>query len=84
MSDDKKPGGISRAASQIKAVFRRKSGEAASGSEAAAKTPKYHYTDPDDSSIGTEADPSQAPLMEHLKANIVITRRQDYCATCSC
>ena len=67
MSDDKKPGGISRAASQIKAVFRRKSSGADSGSEAAVKTPKYHYTDPDDSTIGTEADPSQAPLMEHLK-----------------
>lgn len=66
MSDDKKPGGISRAASQIKAVFRRKSGETASSAEA-AKTPKYHYTDPDDSTIGTESDPSQAPLMEHLK-----------------
>jgi len=67
MSDDKKPGGISRAASQMQALFRRKSEETKLQSET-GKSPKYLYSDaPDDKVIGTEEDPSQAPLMEHLK-----------------
>ena len=67
MSDDKKPGGISRAASQMQALFRRKSEEIKLQSET-GKSPKYLYSDaPDDKVIGTEEDPSQAPLMEHLK-----------------
>ena len=67
MSDDKKPGGISRAASQMKALFRRKSEETKLQSET-GKSPKYLYSDAqDDKVIGTEEDPSQAPLMEHLK-----------------
>ncbi len=67
MSDDKKPGGISRAASQMQALFRRKSEETKLQSET-GKSPKYLYSDAqDDKVIGTEEDPSQAPLMEHLK-----------------
>lgn len=66
MSDDKKPGGISRVASQMQSMFRKKAEETKLETEA-GKGPKYLYSDVKDTVIGTEEDPSQAPLMEHLK-----------------
>lgn len=66
MSDDKKPGGISRVASQMQSMFRKKAEETKLETEA-GQGPKYLYSDVKDTVIGTEEDPSQAPLMEHLK-----------------
>ena len=66
MSDDKKPGGISRVASQMQSMFRKKAEETKLETEA-GKGPKYLYSDVKDTVIGTEEDPSQAPLIEHLK-----------------
>jgi len=66
MSGDKKPGGLSRAASQMQALFRKKAEETQLKTET-GQSPKYLYSDKADKVIGTESDPSQAPLMEHLK-----------------
>jgi len=66
MSDDKKPGGISRVASQMQSMFRKKAEETKLETET-GQGPKYLYSDTKDTVIGTEEDPSQAPLMEHLK-----------------
>ncbi|MDA9175942.1 twin-arginine translocase subunit TatC [Alphaproteobacteria bacterium] len=66
MSDDKKPGGISRVASQMQSMFRKKAEETKLETET-GQGPKYLYSGTKDTVIGTEEDPSQAPLMEHLK-----------------
>jgi len=66
MSDDKKPGGLSRAASQMQSLFRKRAEETKLKAET-GQSPKYLYSDADDTVIGTESDPSQAPLLEHLK-----------------
>ncbi|MGB1147197.1 MAG: twin-arginine translocase subunit TatC [Alphaproteobacteria bacterium] len=66
MSDGKKPGGLSRAAEQMQNLFRRKAEETKLQTETGSN-PDYLNSEPVDDVIGTEQDPSQAPLMEHLK-----------------
>ena len=67
MSGDKKPGGLSRTVAQVLSLFRRKTKEPklqTDGGDVAEDAAGAALVD---DVIGTEQDPSQAPLMEHLK-----------------